>query len=190
MFVGIAFFSPRLTVAVQLFLVYLFEYIACVGCANKSQPRGSEKSPEWAVRNAYVILTFCYSVRLFYGFTDRFLFSCLQIGVLISRSSLNLVKIKRIEVITILQGLNLALWLWIAKFKMVNVYLQFLLMIYVGLLGGASYVNVYYLILNDRVMNKKDRELAVNMTAIGVTLGITLASLCILGLNFTFLRSA
>jgi len=100
------------------------------------------------------------------------------------------VKIKRIEIITILQGLNVVLWLWIAKFKLVNAYIQFALMVYVGLLGGASYVNVYYLILNDRVMNKKDRELAVNMTAIGVTLGITLASVCILGLNFTFLKNA
>ena len=98
--------------------------------------------------------------------------------------------IRRIEIITFLQGLNVVLWLWIAKFKLVNVWIQFVLMVYVGLLGGASYVNVYYLILNDKAMSKKDRELAVNMTAIGVTIGITSASLCIIALNYTFLQNA
>lgn len=148
-------------------------YVISVGCANKANP-GSAESYYWPLRNAYIILSFCYSL-----------------GVFISRSSLNLFKIRRIEILTILQGLNLALWLFFAKTHWAPLWLQFATMIFVGLLGGASYVNVYYLVNSApaKGISLKDRELAINMTAIGVTTGITLSSITILILDRTFLKS-
>jgi len=38
-----------------------------------------------------------------------------------------------------------------------------ILMIYVGLIGGASYVNTNYLILKDPLIEKDDRELLLNI---------------------------
>jgi hypothetical protein len=59
--------------------------------------------------------------------------------VLLSRSSLLLFSISWVEVLTVLQGLNFALWLAAAKLQWgwFSVWLQFPLMVYVGLLGGA-----------------------------------------------------
>lgn len=44
-------------------------------------------------------------------------------------------------------------------------------MIYVGLLGGASYVNIFYILLNDDKYPEKDRELCINIAALFITVG-------------------
>eukprot|EP01113_Clastostelium_recurvatum_P040019 TRINITY_DN6178_c0_g1_i2.p1 TRINITY_DN6178_c0_g1~~TRINITY_DN6178_c0_g1_i2.p1 ORF type:complete len:520 (-),score=130.86 TRINITY_DN6178_c0_g1_i2:40-1572(-) len=163
-------------VSLNLALVYFFEYVASVGGSDKAQPPGSETSPNWWVRNAYKVLAFCY-----------------QLGVLISRSSLGLFKIRRVEVITALQGVNMVFWLLQAKFKWISgptgVWILFAIMVYVGLLGGASYVNVFYLILHDKTTPDKDRELCVNWAAIFINLGITAASVFILIMSNSFLKN-
>jgi hypothetical protein len=49
------------------------------------------------------------------------------------------------------------------------VWLQFPLMVYVGLLGGASYVNIFYLLLHDPKITQRDKELAVNITGASIS---------------------
>ena len=44
-------------------------------------------------------------------------------------------------------------------------------MIYVGLLGGASYVNIFYILLNNSKYPEKDRELCINIAALFITVG-------------------
>ena len=73
-----------------------------------------------------------------------------QVGVLISRSSLNLIKVKRIDILTGLQFLNFIFWGILAYFKFLDLIMCFLLQIVVGIMGGAAYVNVFYLILEDK----------------------------------------
>ncbi|KAL6061670.1 Batten's disease protein Cln3 [Balamuthia mandrillaris] len=156
--------------ALQLLLVYMFEYIVCPGAADKATADLKDSS-NWFEANGFVILNFCY-----------------QIGVLISRSSLSLVKIRRIEILTILQLLNLVLWLFEAKFLFMNIWVQFVSMVFVGLLGGAMYVNTFYLLLNDPKIPEQDKELCVNWTALAQTAGITSASLFTLFMDNTFLK--
>ncbi|KAH3744853.1 Succinyl-diaminopimelate desuccinylase [Pelomyxa schiedti] len=157
-------FKLSLYYATQLFLVYMFEYVASTGAADRSQDVDFHYSDNWFIVNSYVILGFCY-----------------QIGVLISRSSLILIKIKWVEVLTILQGINAVFWVLLAEFKFMEgdvwIWVQFVLMIYCGLLGGAMYVNVFYLILHDAKYPDKDRELCANITIFAQTIGITCASL-------------
>lgn len=74
-----------LTRNAQLSLVYFLEYVILPGCAAKVNP-GAASSHKWAVKHAYVVLSFCY-----------------QFGVLISRSSLSFVRITWVEVLTVLQ---------------------------------------------------------------------------------------
>ena len=81
----------------QLGLVYFFEYVVSVGAADKANPSDDDSLP-FEKKNAYVILSFCY-----------------QVGVLLSRSSLHLFKIRRVGWLTNLQGLNFILWIFIAK---------------------------------------------------------------------------
>jgi hypothetical protein len=69
-----------------------------------------------------------------------------------------------------------------------EVWILFGLMVYVGLLGGGSYVNIFYLVLNDPKILASDRELCVNITAIFVNVGITLSSAFILLMDNTFLK--
>jgi len=163
--------------AINLLLVYFFEYVASVGGSDRAQPKDAKYSHNWFVREAYVILAFCY-----------------QLGVLISRSSLSLVKIKKVGVLTTLQGINMLFWILQAKYKFIvgpiGVWILFLLMVYVGLLGGASYVNVFYLILHDPKIPDEDKELCVNITAFLVTMGITLSSVFIIFMDYTFLSGS
>ena len=66
--------------------------------------------------------------------------------------------------------------------------LMFASMIFVGLLGGASYVNVFYLLLKDPAIPEQDREFTIQIAAVfGPTLGITLSSLSVLAMDNTFL---
>lgn len=161
--------------ATQLMLVYFFEYVASVGGSASAQPAEYADSSNWFLRNSYAILAFCY-----------------QLGVLVSRSSLQFFKVKKVEVITILQGINMVYWVLQAKFLMLKgpgeIWILFALMVYVGLLGGGSYVNIFYLVLNDPLIAPIDRELCVNITAIFVNVGITLSSMFILLMDNTFLK--
>ncbi|KAM9994699.1 hypothetical protein ACTFIY_000897 [Dictyostelium cf. discoideum] len=158
--------------AINLALVYFFEYVASVGGADLALKK-DPNNDNFFIANAFAIFSFCY-----------------QLGVLISRSSLQFVKIKHIGVITILQGINMVFWIIQAKYKMVtSVWVLFILMIYCGLLGGASYVNVFYLILHQKNIPNEDRELCINYAALLVTVGITLAACFILVMDYTFLAS-
>ena len=75
----------HLTPERQLMLVYFLEYVILPGCAAKVNPE-SEASKVWAVKHAYVVLSFCY-----------------QFGVLISRSSLSVLRISWVELLSALQ---------------------------------------------------------------------------------------
>lgn len=130
-------------------VVYIAEY-----AAQLMAPFSFYCEPEWKdnfwVKNSYVVCQFCY-----------------QFGVLISRSSLLIVKIPYVGVISIIQVINAVCWIVQARVlyiksntKSRQVGLSFILfawMIFIGLMGGASYVNVLYLILK-RSTTLRERE--------------------------------
>eukprot|EP01137_Pigoraptor_chileana_P016611 Opistho-2@73630 len=159
----------------NLAAVYFFEYVVSGGCAAKVITEDEKNSGDWWRRHAYEIFSLCY-----------------QIGVFISRSSLQLFKIERVEILTVLQGINFAFWVAEARYKFIpaqyDVWILFPLMIYVGLLGGASYVNVFYLLLNKEDIPQKDRELCINLSAIAINFGITFGCAYILLQDNTYLH--
>ncbi len=57
----------------------------------------------------------------------------------------------------------------------------------VGVLGGAMYVNTFYLLLKDKELKTQDQELAINITSIFVNLGIVTSSLFEIIIDNTFL---
>ena len=138
-------------VSFNLCIVYMFEYVA-QGSAAKVRPKSeyNKGCPE-----LYAGLSLCY-----------------QAGVFVSRSSVQLFTIKRVEILSILQLINMVLWLLDVHTKFIPVYLLPILMIYVGLLGGASYVNIFYILLNNSKYPEKDRELCINIAALFITVGI------------------
>ena len=69
-----------------------------------------------------------------------------------------------------------------------DIWSEFAVMVLVGLLGGASYVNVAYIILNSGIIPAHYKETAVNVSLIYNNVGIILASLFSLMLDNTMLK--
>jgi hypothetical protein len=62
-------------------------------------------------------------------------------------------------------------------------------MVYVGLLGGLSYVNIFYLLRSEPKYPDKDRELCNNIAGIWVNVGILLGTASLVPLFDTVMKS-
>ncbi len=138
---------------VQIALVYFFEFAVSTGNAAKAEPIADSHASE-----DYIALQFAY-----------------QFGVLISRSSLPVFKFKWIEVLTALQAVNFVFWNLQSYFKLVPMWVQFPGMLFVGLLGGCMYVNVFYLLMHDTRIPKDLKEISVTLVTLMMTVGISLS---------------
>eukprot|EP01119_Soliformovum_irregulare_P015001 TRINITY_DN4173_c0_g1_i1.p1 TRINITY_DN4173_c0_g1~~TRINITY_DN4173_c0_g1_i1.p1 ORF type:complete len:416 (+),score=75.44 TRINITY_DN4173_c0_g1_i1:38-1285(+) len=70
-----------------------------------------------------------------------------QVGVFISRSSVNFVPLRNIWVPAVLQLVNAAFLSFVAVYDFIpSIYIVFVIVVWEGLLGGAIYVNAFYLI--------------------------------------------
>lgn len=137
-------------------LLYPLPDVVSVSFAAKANPAGASKAPgaSFWMRESYPILAFCY-----------------QFGVLLSRSSLKVVRVRRVEFLSVLQGVNFVLWMIQAKLHVVGMGVEIVAMIYVGLLGGAMYVNVFALLVDDKRIPDEDRELCINIASLYNNLG-------------------
>ncbi|XP_041633892.1 battenin isoform X2 [Cheilinus undulatus] len=99
-----------------------------------------------------------------------------QVGVLVSRSSLCCVKIRKLWALSLLQVVNAALLLFAVKYQFLpSAWLVFVIILYEGLLGGAAYVNTFYFIREET--EERHREFAMAAASVGDSLGIALAGL-------------
>ncbi|KAL7648004.1 UNVERIFIED_CONTAM: hypothetical protein RMT77_001620 [Armadillidium vulgare] len=97
-----------------------------------------------------------------------------QVGVLISRSSVNLLYIEKIWITTVLQWINVVLFLTAAIYWWFGtIWLAFTLILWEGLLGGAAYVNTFYKLSKE--VPPEEKEFAMQMTSMSDTFGITIA---------------
>nr|XP_024219713.1 battenin [Halyomorpha halys] len=97
-----------------------------------------------------------------------------QIGVFVSRSSINLVKINKTWVLAFLQGINLILFATQAVYAYLPYFvITLLLVLWEGLLGGAAYVNTYNRISNEVPIEKQEFSMA--FTSLSDAIGITLS---------------
>ena len=156
----------------NLGLVYFFEYVIQVagaalantdddgssGASSTTTPAASNESN--AKKHAFALLALSY-----------------QLGVLVSRSSLSFIAIKRIEIMTFLQAINFVWWAVQARWQLFSLSAQIACMVWVGLMGGFMYVNVFALMVRDDRIPQADREFAINIVAIAINIGIVLASI-------------
>lgn len=97
-----------------------------------------------------------------------------QVGVMISRSSVNIVEINNTWILAALQGVNVAImtteaiYLWLNSFWVVLIFI-----LWEGLLGGCSYVNTYRRINVE--MPVEHREFSMSMNSFGDSIGTTIA---------------
>uniref|UniRef100_A0A6G1SKS4 Battenin n=1 Tax=Aceria tosichella TaxID=561515 RepID=A0A6G1SKS4_9ACAR len=100
-----------------------------------------------------------------------------QLGVMISRSSLDLFRIKQIWTMSVLQAVNAVLFLAHVT-KLIHIpsfYLVLAIVVYEGLLGGFTYVNTFYRMKKELPADK--HEFGVSTVTIADTLGIVMAGL-------------
>nr|XP_046270500.1 battenin [Scatophagus argus] len=99
-----------------------------------------------------------------------------QVGVLVSRSSLCCVKIRKLWVLSLLQVVNAVLLLFAVRYQFLpSAWLVFVIIFYEGLLGGAAYVNTFYFISKET--EDRQREFSMAAATVGDSLGIALAGL-------------
>ncbi|XKL69286.1 hypothetical protein PGB90_007055 [Kerria lacca] len=147
--------------AVPLFLVYYFEYVINQGLAELS-----------ILDNSFIDRKTQY----------RWYQVCYQIGVFISRSSIQIIQIKKLWIIAFLQGLNLIFFLFQAIYIVVNnVWIIFAIIICEGILGGFGYINTYYKIQVEE--EPENREVVTGFTMIAETFGITLSGVTAIPLH-------
>ncbi|KFM79238.1 Battenin, partial [Stegodyphus mimosarum] len=97
-----------------------------------------------------------------------------QIGVLISRSSVNFFQVKRLWILPILQIINVIILLLQIYFSFIpSIWIVLALIFYEGLLGGCAYVNTFYRISSE--VAEEDKEFSMGVASLGDSVGIALA---------------
>jgi len=103
-----------------------------------------------------------------------------QVGVFISRSSVNFFPVRKLWVPALFQTINLALLSFIAIFNFVpTIYIIFVIIFWEGLLGGCIYVNTFY-VISERFEGKQ-KEFCLGATSMSYGLSITLAAVTGIG---------
>ncbi|EFN70074.1 Battenin [Camponotus floridanus] len=97
-----------------------------------------------------------------------------QIGVFISRSSVNVVTINKIWIMSVFQLINVIILLFETLFYYIpNIWIVFALVLWEGLLGGGAYVNTFFRISTE--IPKTDRETSLEIATMSDAIGIALA---------------
>jgi len=101
-----------------------------------------------------------------------------QVGVFISRSSVNFIPIKSIFLLqlpAVFQTLNALLLSFVAVYNFVpSIYIVFAIIFWEGLLGGSIYVNTFYLM--SQKFNGEEKEFCLGSTSMSYGLSITIAA--------------
>ena len=129
--------------------------------AVKVQHAYPEKADHFEIKSFYVVLNNCY-----------------QVGVFISRSSLQYVKIKKIWMLSFFQAINFVFLFLNTRFMWIDsLYILCPLFIWVGLMGGAAYVNVMHQILERKTLKKSEKEAAIAVSLIFNDVGVLLSAI-------------
>ncbi|XP_005093751.1 battenin [Aplysia californica] len=97
-----------------------------------------------------------------------------QIGVFISRSSVNIVHIRKLWFLPVLQFANLALLLCQVFYRFIpSIWIIFVIILWEGLLGGAAYVNTFFAMTNE--LPPEHKEFCIGVASVGDSLGVAAA---------------
>ena len=146
--------------------VYFLEYSIITAFAKGMQDKMHQKYPD-LYNEGYLRVK---------GFNDIIQFSY-QFGVFISRSSLKYVKIERVWILTLFQALNFVVLFANALFLFCdNIYIISPFIVWVGLMGGGSYVNVLHGIRELKTLKPNELESAMSLSLLFNDTGILFAA--------------
>jgi battenin len=154
-------------------LLYFFEYFSITGICSQitklyQNEYKTDKMPT-IINVLFEVLQLAY-----------------QVGIFTTRSSLDLVRIKKIWIIMFALGtFTLGLFLQTILHGGVGIWLPILVTYFVGFSGGLGYANIYHQVLEHPKILKNERELSVNINGTFADLGVIVSSL--VGYFFSFL---
>lgn len=139
-------------------------------------PLGLVYFAEYFINQGLMELLFFHNFFLSHAEQYRWYQTLYQVGVLLSRSSLCCVKIRKLWALSLLQVVNAVFLLFAVGYQFLpSAWLVFAIVLYEGLLGGAAYVNTFYFISKET--EDRFREFAMAAASVGDSLGIALAGL-------------
>lgn len=149
-------FIPSLSIfIIPLILVYLFEYFINQGLFE---------------------LVYFPESNLTQSEQYRWYQVLYQVGVFISRSSVNIVQFKHVWIMAVLQFVNMVYFTFEAIYMFnPTIWIIFVLILWEGLLGGGGYVNTFYRMQIE--VPEARREYAMMITSISDSVGIALAGI-------------
>lgn len=143
---------------------------------------------EYVIQSGFADMCFEKERNEQYPYIFQLLNLMYQIGVFISRSSLSLFQFPKVWILTALQAVFWAIWCAQAYLHWMSFGVCIIAMLFVGLCGGCSYVNVFHLIMNQEGLTRKERELGTSWNAFFISLGIVLASMYTYIAQQTFMK--
>ena len=125
-----------------------------------------------------------------YALYEAFLFFY-QIGVVVSRSSLPIVKkINFIEIFVIIQIINAIFWIIeYYTFFIKNENILFIHIFFVGIISGSSYILCFYKIIKSEIIKPEYKELCLNISTMFNDFAILFSSIIVLIFDNTFMKS-
>lgn len=148
-------------------------------------PLGVVYLTEYFINQGLMELLFFHNIFLTHAAQYRWYQTLYQLGVLLSRSSLRWLKIRKVWILSVLQMLNAVFLLLAVRYLFLpTVWLVFAFILYEGLLGGAAYVNTFHFISKET--EDRHREFSMAAASVGDSLGITVAGLISLPVHTYF----
>jgi len=143
-----------------LFLVYISEYVI----------------------NNSIIPVASFPNDPFYGREYRYYQFIYQVGVFISRSSVNIIQIRNIWCLSYLQFINTAFLFAVTYLNFIpSIYIIFAIILYEGLIGGGVYVNSFYLLAEE--IEPEIKEYCMSAVSFWYSCGILVAGFAGLGIG-------
>ena len=164
-------FTAGSHIIINLGLVYFLEFTTLNGVTERISQKVSAKVKEGEADyylNLYEMFCLCY-----------------QIGVFISRSSLQIVKkIPRAWIFSLCQAVNMVLWILDYYCGILfGFYVRGPLLIVLGFFGGGAYAACFYQILQSKYIPQDLKELCVNIATICNDIGTLGSGLMVLLLH-------
>ncbi|XP_038064477.1 battenin-like [Patiria miniata] len=136
----------------------------------------------YLIINGLLELIFVRGIRFTHASQYRWFQVLFQVGVFVSRSSINLVTFERLWVFPILQCAVLVVILCVICLAwMPSIFIIFAIIFFAGLICGASYVNTFYQISQNEA--PKYKEFAMGATASSEAFGIVIAGVTAIPLH-------
>lgn len=138
--------------------VYFLEYFIYPGLVDRDTLCPNGKS--WLTKNAFTMSWIAYNV-----------------GVTCSRASVTFFRIERLWILVVLQFINACLWIYeatthqlIVRFGENGYYIVILWMIWVGVMGGCTYVNCMHAF-------GKRQDIPNDLRELGITIGFAMSNI-------------